>query len=254
MPTVEVSAPATSKWPGWRSDSLIQRGVARAMSSPMGTLTKSTHRQFEPLDEDSAREQADRAAARRDRGEHTEGPVALRPFAERRADQGEGGRGRDGAADALESACGEQLAGVLGEPAEQGGEREEQHAEDEDAPSAEDVAGPAAEQQQPAEGERVGADHPGQAGGGEVQGALDVRQRDVHDGDVQDHHELARGDHQQCHRVSATAGFPGGGLRCGGRLRAAAHGVSHSRGVSHSLGRVAVSGPDPSGRTLGRDQ
>ncbi len=46
MPTVEVSAPVTSKRPGWRSDSLIQRGVASTMSRPMGTLTNSTHRQF----------------------------------------------------------------------------------------------------------------------------------------------------------------------------------------------------------------
>lgn len=46
MPTVEVSAPVMSKCPGWRSDSLIQRGVASTISSPIGTLTKSTHRQF----------------------------------------------------------------------------------------------------------------------------------------------------------------------------------------------------------------
>ncbi len=45
MPAVEVSAPAMSKWPGRRSDSGMNRGVARAISKPMGTLTNRTQRQ-----------------------------------------------------------------------------------------------------------------------------------------------------------------------------------------------------------------
>ncbi len=45
MPSVEVSAPAMSKRPGWRSDSLMYIGVRTAISTPMGTLTKSTQRQ-----------------------------------------------------------------------------------------------------------------------------------------------------------------------------------------------------------------
>ena len=56
--------------------------------------------------------------------------------------------------------------------------------------AAEDVARAAAEQQEAAERQRVPVQHPGQAGGGEVQGVLDVRQRDVHDGGVEDDHEL----------------------------------------------------------------
>src|SRR5271156_295077 len=48
--------------------------------------------------------------------------------------------------------------------------------------AAEDVARPAAQQQQPAEGQRVPVHHPRQVGRGEVQAVLDMRQRDVHHG------------------------------------------------------------------------
>src|SRR5690606_40195303 len=46
--------------------------------------------------------------------------------------------------------------------AQQRGQHEEQHTGDEHAPPAEDVPGPSAEQEEPAEGERIGADHPRQ--------------------------------------------------------------------------------------------
>ena len=64
---------------------------------------------------------------------------------------------------------------------------------DEQRATAEQVGHPAAEQQEAAEHERVGGDHPLEARLGEVQVGLDRRQRDVHDRDVQDDHEL-RGD------------------------------------------------------------
>ena len=68
---------------------------------------------------------------------------------------------------------------------------------DEDPPAPEQVAGPPAEQQQPAEGERVGVDHPFQVGTGKVQRVLDVRQRHVHDRGVEHHHQLRGGDHRE---------------------------------------------------------
>jgi hypothetical protein len=51
-----------------------------------------------------------------------------------------------------------------------------------------------AEQQQAAEGDGVGVDHPLQPGPREVQGALDVRQRRVDDQLVQHQHQLGHGD------------------------------------------------------------
>ncbi|HEY6794252.1 MAG TPA: hypothetical protein VI248_06180 [Kineosporiaceae bacterium] len=56
---------------------------------------------------------------------------------------------------------GEEPFRVLGEPAGQRGRREQGDAVPEDPAPAEDVAGPAAEQEEPAEGEGVPVDHPG---------------------------------------------------------------------------------------------
>ena len=48
------------------------------------------------------------------------------------------------------------------------------------------------EQQEAGERDQVGVDHPGEAGLGEVQVALDRRQRDVDDRRVEHDHQLAR--------------------------------------------------------------
>jgi hypothetical protein len=61
---------------------------------------------------------------------------------------------------------------------------------------AEQVGHAAAEQQEAAEHDRVGGDHPLQALLAEVEVGLDRRQRDIHDRDVEHHHELGR--HQDC--------------------------------------------------------
>ena len=106
--------------------------------------------------------------------------------------------------------------GLLGESAEQRGEGEQQDAEDEDPAAAEDVAGPAAEQQQAAEGERVGVDAPRTGSVVEKSSALWMcGQRDVHDRGVENHHELAGGDDDEGER--------------GACLRRAAPGVWWSR-------------------------
>ena len=52
---------------------------------------------------------------------------------------------------------------------------EEPEAGDEDAAAAEQVAGAGAEQEQPAEGQRVGVLDPGEAGGGEAEVGVDAR-------------------------------------------------------------------------------
>src|SRR5262249_20507047 len=67
--------------------------------------------------------------------------------------------------------------------------------------------GPAAEQHQPAEGERVGVDHPFQPGAGKAERPLNVRQRDVEEGGVHPHHQLRGRDDQ---KGQAKAGAGGG--------------------------------------------
>ncbi len=191
----------------------------------------------EPLDEHAAGDQADRAAAGRDAGEDAEGPVAFRAFVEGRGDEGEGGRRGDRAADALEGTGGEELPFALGQSAEERGESEEEHAEDEHAAAPEDVARAPSEEQEAAERERVGVDDPGQAGRGEVQRALDVRERDVHDRDVEDHHQLTGRDDEQGDALAVPALAGGGGLcRCR-RLGCTHVGASGNRLVSEAVGR-----------------
>ena len=75
----------------------------------------------------------------------------------------------DGAAIAAPTPCTARAAssqvGRLRRAARERREREEGDAEDEHAPAAEEVAGACAEQEQAAEGQRVGVLHPREAGG-----------------------------------------------------------------------------------------
>ncbi len=62
--------------------------------------------------------------------------------------------------------------------------------DEEHSPAAEQVGRAAAQHQESGERQRVGVDHPLQAGGREVQAVAHRRQRDVDHGDVEDDHEL----------------------------------------------------------------
>ena len=85
----------------------------------------------------------------------------------------------DGAASAPPTPCRARAASrkppAGGEAAEQRGDDEHGDAGEEGAAAAEEVAGPGAEQQQAAEGQRVGVEDPGQAGAGEAQRAAGCR-------------------------------------------------------------------------------
>ena len=96
----------------------------------------------------------------------------------------------DGAAQALHGARDDERGLVGRQAAGQRGEREQQHPGHEDAPAPEQVGRAAAQQQEAREGQRVGVDHPLQVDGGEAQILADRRERDVHDRDVEDDHEL----------------------------------------------------------------
>ena len=115
------------------------------------------------------------SAADAHRGVDAHRPVARRPFRERGGDQRQGGGRDDRGAGPLHRPGGQQPGLGGGEAAEQRGQRKHDDAGDEDPAPPEDVAGPAAEQQQPAEGQRVGVDHPLQPGAREAERVLDVR-------------------------------------------------------------------------------
>ena len=72
-----------------------------------------------------------------------------------------------------------------------------ERAEHEDAPAAEEVGGAATEQEEATEEERVCADDPLQVLLREAEIDLDRRERDVHDRDVEDRHELHREDERE---------------------------------------------------------
>ena len=177
----------------------------------------------EVLGQEAAQDQADAAAAGGDRAEDAEGPAPLARVL-KGADQGaQGGRREDGAERALQRPRRDQHREGDGGAAESGGEGEPGQARDEDPFAAEHVADPAAQQQQAAESQGVGRHHPLPVAVGKAQRTLSGRQRDVHDGGIQDHHELRHGDHDQ----DQPAPLHGGGRAVGrGRGNGLCHMIS----------------------------
>ena len=147
------------------------------------------------LGQHAAGKQADRAARRGDEAVHADrlGLVARR--GEHRHDHPEHDRRRHGAADALDEARRHQhLLALRGAAQDRRGDEDDQ-AGHEDVLAPDEVAEAAREQQQPAEADQVGVDHPGEARLGEAEVVLDRRQRHVHDGHVEHDHQDARAEH-----------------------------------------------------------
>ena len=88
-------------------------------------------------------------------------------------------------------------------PPTQGAEGEDRDADQEHPAAPEEISRPRPEEEEPAEGEDVGVDHPGKRAGREPEALLNVREGDVHDRRVQHHHQLSGEDHRQQDR-SAT--------------------------------------------------
>jgi hypothetical protein len=174
------------------------------------------------LGQDAAQDETDGRAAGGDGRPDAERAVALRALREDDGQQGQRRGGHERAAQALHEAGDDEQAQVAGEPAEQGGDREQHGAEQEHLAPAEPVGQLAAEQQEAAEGEGVAGDDPRQVVLAlHLEGAGDVGQRDVHDRGVEHDHELADGEHEQGEALADLASVrvderfrPG--VRCGG--------------------------------------
>ncbi len=127
------------------------------------------------LGEDPADDQADGQAATGDGAPDAEGPGPLAGFGEGDGQQREGRGGHQGGEAALQGPGGEEQAGVGGEAADAPTRPAKPSRPDQQDPLAPHVVGDAAaEEQQAAEGQRVGRDHPLPVGGGDVQGVLGV--------------------------------------------------------------------------------
>ena len=153
----------------------------------------------EQVGEDAADEHAGGAAGAAHGAPRRQRAVALRPLAERRREDRERRRRDDRAAEALHAAGDHEHRLAAGQAADQRGGGEQQQPEDEHAPAAEEVGGAAAEQQEARERQRVGVDDPLQVDRREAQVGADRRQRDVHDGDVEDDHELRQAAQHEDH-------------------------------------------------------
>jgi hypothetical protein len=85
--------------------------------------------------------------------------------------------------------------------------REPQQPHDEHGLAAESVAQPAPKRKQTAEGQYVGGDHPLAAGVGEAEVGLRRGQGNVHDGRIQQDHDLGDDEDTQGHPASLVAGI-----------------------------------------------
>ena len=201
-----VTAPGRSSSPGCDSDSLRKRGASSAATTPIGKLIRKVRRQpsmtTPKISGDVPVSQPPRirptAAPAPDIAAYTAnarlraGPAGNVVVISARA---------AGEASAAPRPCRPRAPSRSGslvrEAAEQRRHGEDDQADHEDPPAAVEVAEAAAEQQQAAEGQRVAGDDPGQVGLRDVEVGLDVGQRDVGDGGVQDHHQLRDRDEDE---------------------------------------------------------
>ena len=144
----------------------------------------------EQLCQYAAEQQPDRGAAAADRAVDAERLVPLRALGKGGGQEREGGGGKQRARCALERSRAGEHRERLRRSAQRRGECEAGGAADQRPLAAEEVAQFAAEQEHAAEGERVGGDDPLPLVVGEVQRRLGRGQCDVHDGDVEDDHQL----------------------------------------------------------------
>ena len=136
-----------------------------------------------------------------------EGGPAVAPR-ERRGDQRQRGGEHDGAADALDGAGQVEHEGRGGEAADQRGQREDDQTDGEDLPPPVDVARHPGGQQEGGQRQRIGVHDPLQVREARVQRLLNVRQRHVHDRDVEKEHEGRRADGDQGPPFAVESGHP----------------------------------------------
>ena len=164
---------------------------------PTGMLTKKIHGHEKRLDEDAAEQQAHRAATDRDRGPHAHRLRPLGTLGERRGHDRERGGGDERCAEALQPAGDDEELRGRREPADERADGEDHHTGEEHSLPADEVACPAAQQQEAAEDERVCVHDPLQVGARHLEVGLDRRQRDVDDRRVEDDHELRDADEDE---------------------------------------------------------
>ena len=174
----------------------------------------------EALDEPATEDRTcDRAEQHRDPedGHHAADPVRTGGARHDRHAQ----RHQHAAAEALDDTERDQLGDAPGQAAQDGAGGEERQCGHVEALGAEAVGSPPCQRDDRREGERVGRHRPRHLGVRGVELVLEGRQRDAHDGDVEDGHDRAEhddtGDLQDGGVELVTAGRRAGGTRSAGR-------------------------------------
>jgi hypothetical protein len=218
MPTITAAVtriePLTST-PPTQADALVLHDQGAAQQERRNADRHVDQEDPVPADrlgERAADQEADRAAADGHEDVDAHGSRPLEWLGEVRDDDRDDDRGGERGAHALQEAGRHEQRLVRGQRAQRRGGGEEDDAGEEDALAADEVAEAAGHEQEAAERDQVRVDHPGQVRLGEVQVALDGRQRDVHDGRVERVHELSEADHDEGDPASKVSGGLG---RCG---------------------------------------
>jgi hypothetical protein len=151
----------------------------------------------ESIGQDPAEQDADRSAAC---GDETVDAHRLRPL-HRLGEQGDDERERDGrddgAAEALQGSCADKDGLGGREPAGERRQGEERDPDQEQPPVTEEIAQPAGEKEESAEGQKVRICDPRERALGEAEILADRGQRDAHDRHVEDDHQRAEADDDQ---------------------------------------------------------
>ena len=189
-PAVTVMAPGTSSCPlllGGSGGS--SRNEAISSATPTGAFTKKTRRHVTSASRPPSTAPGSKSR-RDDRAVDAQG-VAAFLLAGIAGDQQGQARGRQhGRPDALHHPGGDQQARLDGQTPGDARHHEHDQADPVQPGPAVHVGQPAAQQQEPPEGDRIAADQPLQRGRGDVQAVLDRGQGDVDDREVQHDHEL----------------------------------------------------------------
>ncbi len=197
---VASSAPGRSAGAGESSRrSGSARGASAAVTRQTGTLTRKTQRQpsnplstppsTQPLAPPPAAAAVHQASAR----------ARAAPSGRMSVSSASALGATSAAPDPLQRAAPEEGGAGRGGPAARGGDGEEEQAGDEHAAAAGAVGEAARGEEAAAEGERVGGDHPGDAGGAEAELLLHGRERDRDDRRVEHDHELGDAEDRERH-------------------------------------------------------
>jgi hypothetical protein len=169
------------------------------------------------LGQNSARQQPDRPAGDGDERVSADRLRLLPGVREHRHDHPEDHGGGQRPANALDEARADQQALALGQRAEQRRDGEHSESDEEDPPLPDQVAKTPRQQQQAAERDQVGVDHPGEVALREAEILSDRRQGNVYDRRIEDDHQHPEAQHVQRQPPPAVLGS-GGLVSAGGGL------------------------------------